>query len=107
MKTVETKRGNNMHKSLLLSFTAILLCASVALAKSSGPSTQTVKLTIKGSPVLVHCPSGPVFPTGAEAAVPLIVSLTVWVDGPELFASATRAQSKMAVKDSRRDYERR
>lgn len=48
MKTMETKRGNNMYKSLLLSFTAIFLCASVALAKSSGPSTKTVKITIKG-----------------------------------------------------------
>ncbi len=50
-----------MHKSLLLSFTAILLCASVALAKSSGPSTQTVKLTIKGTAA-----SAPVGNTGPD-----------------------------------------
>ncbi len=46
---METKRGNNLYKSLLVSFTAILLCASVALAKGSGPSTKTVKLTVKGT----------------------------------------------------------
>ena len=49
MKTVETKRGTNMYKSLLVSFTAVLLCASVALAKSSGSSTQAAKLTVKGT----------------------------------------------------------
>lgn len=54
--------------------------------------------------MLVHWPSGPVFPTGAGLPpIPLIVILTVLVDGPELFASATLAQRKMAVKDSRRD----
>lgn len=53
--------------------------------------------------MLTHCPSVPTFPTGAEAPVPLSVSLTAWVPDPELFASATLAQSKMAVRDTRRD----
>jgi len=33
----------------------------------------------------------------------LTVSFTVCVDDPEPFASATLAQSKMAVKDARKD----
>ncbi|GEM_PF-1701794 len=49
LKTVETKRGNNMYKSVLMSFTAILLCAGVALANGSGPATKTVEIKLKGT----------------------------------------------------------
>ncbi len=40
-----------MYKSIVMSFAAILLCASVALAhgSGSGPATKSVKLTIKGT----------------------------------------------------------
>lgn len=61
LKTAKTKRKNNMYRSLLVSLTAILLCASVVLAKSSGSGTQAVKLTLKGTGA-----SAPVGNTGAD-----------------------------------------
>jgi hypothetical protein len=57
-----------MYKSLLMSFTAILLCAGVALAHGSGPGTKSVKLTIKGTgataPVGNTGPNGQCINTG-------------------------------------------
>jgi hypothetical protein len=38
-----------MYKSVALGFTAVLLCAGVALAKSSGPSTKPGRLVIMGT----------------------------------------------------------
>ena len=41
-----------MYKSLLVSFTAILLCAGVALAHGSGhsgPATKAIKIAVKGT----------------------------------------------------------
>jgi hypothetical protein len=51
--------------------------------------------------VLIHCPSAPTFPPGAEAPVPLIVSLTALVPDPdpEPCASATPANSTATPKD--------
>src|ERR1035437_5653828 len=49
LKTVETKRGNNMYKSALMCFTASLLCAGVALAHGSKPATKTVEIKLKGT----------------------------------------------------------
>lgn len=51
-----------MYKSLLVSFTAIFLCAGAALAASSGPSTHARTVVFKGT--LASAPAGFVGPDG-------------------------------------------